>query len=102
MTPREVELVLETLDSVKAAFVVGVPDPERGQNVAVAIVREEGKSVDADSARKFLRGELSAYKVPKHYFFVDSQDDLPFTDTAKIDKKKLTAIMADKVKAGEV
>ena len=58
--------------------------------------------VDADSARKFLRGELSAYKVPKHYFFVDSQDDLPFTDTAKIDKKKLTAIMADKVKAGEV
>ena len=102
VTPREVELVLETLDSIKAAFVVGIPDPERGQNVAVAIVREAGKSVDADSARKFLRGELSAYKVPKHYFFVDSQDDLPFTDTAKIDKKKLTAIMADKVKAGEV
>ncbi|MBW2244101.1 MAG: acyl--CoA ligase [Deltaproteobacteria bacterium] len=34
VTPREVEVVMESLPGVRSAFVVGVPHPERGENVA--------------------------------------------------------------------
>ena len=42
VTPREVELALEALPGVLSAFVVGLPDPDRGETVAAAIVPREG------------------------------------------------------------
>jgi len=93
VTPREVEVVIETFPEVVSAFVVGLPDPVRGQNVAVAVVLKRDAALDADTARARLREELSAYKVPRHWFFV-AAEDLPFTDTGKIDKKRLVALLA--------
>ncbi len=89
VTPREVEVVLESRSEVKEAYVVGLPDPDRGQVVAAAVVPHAGSSVTEDQLRAFLRGELSAYKVPRH-FFVRPHDELPFTDSGKIDKRRLS------------
>ena len=49
VTPREVEVVIESYPEVRAAFVVGVPDPERGQDVAAAVVLKRGAALDAEA-----------------------------------------------------
>ncbi|MGH0038445.1 MAG: class I adenylate-forming enzyme family protein [Myxococcota bacterium] len=100
VTPREVEVVLEGRDDVKEAYVVGLPDADRGQVVAAAVVPHAGRSLDPEVLRGFLRGELSAYKVPKH-FFVTSHDELPFTDSGKIDKRRLGEQLAGLGETGE-
>jgi acyl-coenzyme A synthetase/AMP-(fatty) acid ligase len=96
VTPSEVEQVLIGFAEVKEAYVVGVPDPERGQNVEAAVVLEPGLSSDGESLRDRLKGEISAYKVPRHIFVFPS-GELPFTDTGKIDKRKLTETIASKI-----
>jgi acyl-CoA synthetase (AMP-forming)/AMP-acid ligase II len=96
VTPREVEVVIETFPEVVSAFVVGLPDPVRGQNVAAAIVLKRGAALDADTARARLRDQLSSYKVPRVWWFAE-KEELPFTDSGKIDKKRLAALFAERV-----
>ncbi len=93
VTPREVELAIEALPEVKEAFVVGLADPARGQNVAAAVVLQPGRALGADELRERLRAELSAYKLPRHCFFCASEE-LPFTDSGKIDKRRLAEQLA--------
>ena len=96
VTPSEVEKALESFPAVKEAFVVGISDPVRGQNVAAAIVFNHGHSLSADELRHGLRAELSAYKVPRHFVFF-GDGELPFTDSGKIDKRKLRDLLAARV-----
>jgi acyl-CoA synthetase (AMP-forming)/AMP-acid ligase II len=100
VAPREVEVVTESFPEVQSAFVVGVPDPARGQNVAAVIVLDSGRELGAVECRARLREELSAYKVPRHYFFYAKQD-LPFTDSGKIDKRQLGAMLAERIASGD-
>ncbi len=94
VTPREVEVAIEALPEVVSAFVVGVPDPVRGQAVAAAVVLKRGAALDADTASARLRDELASYKVPRHWLFA-SKEELPFTDSGKIDKKRLAVLLAE-------
>jgi acyl-CoA synthetase (AMP-forming)/AMP-acid ligase II len=96
VTPREVEIVMDGMDEVQMSFVVGVPHPVRGQNVAAAVVLNEGEKLTSDELRTRLREELSAYKVPRHLFFFD-REELPFTDSGKMPKKILTAMLTERV-----
>ncbi len=101
VTPREVEVALEEIDGIRAAYVVGVPHPDRGQNVAAVIVPKRGSAPAPEEIRSALREVLSAYKVPRHYFFYESED-LPFTDSGKIQKSALVTMIAARVEdAGE-
>ena len=96
VTPREIEVVLEAFEEVKEAYVVGVPDPDRGQLVVAALVLQAGAAVEPDDLRLRTKAELSAYKVPRA-FFVYAHDDLPFTDSGKIDKRTLTRVLAERL-----
>jgi acyl-CoA synthetase (AMP-forming)/AMP-acid ligase II len=100
VTPREVEGVIDAFDEVDVSYVVGIPDPDRGQNVAAAVILKPGADLDADTLRQRLREELSAYKIPRHcYFYPDGA--LPFTDSGKIDKRRLGELLAARVEAGD-
>jgi acyl-CoA synthetase (AMP-forming)/AMP-acid ligase II len=101
VTPREVELVLEGLDGVREAFVVGVSHPDRGENVAATVVLAEGVQADSDSLRASLKRELSAYKLPRHWWLADSED-LPMTDSGKIDKRRLRDTLESRIASGEI
>ena len=92
VSPREVEVVLESAPGVKEAYVVGLPDPDRGQNVAAAVVPKGGAALDAEDLRAFVKSQLSAYKVPRQIAFF-AHDDLPFTDSGKIDKRRLVGLV---------
>ncbi len=93
VTPREVELVLEGRPGIREAHVVGLPHPDRGQVVAAALQLEADAEIDLEALRTALRDELSAYKVPRHLAVLDA---VPMTDSGKVDKKRLTAQLAER------
>ncbi len=96
VAPREIELVLATFPEILAAHVVGVPHSDRGENVAAAVVLREGATLDRDALHARLKAELSAYKLPRHTFFV-SAAEIPMTDSGKLDRRKLREALAKKV-----
>jgi acyl-CoA synthetase (AMP-forming)/AMP-acid ligase II len=96
VAPREVELLLAAMPEILSAHVVGIPHRERGENVAVAVALREGASLDAATLLARLKGELSAYKVPRHVFFVTSAE-IPMTDSGKLDRRKLRDALAKRV-----
>ena len=57
---------------------------------------EAGASADPDARRARVKGDLSAYKVPRH-LFVDDEGALPFTDSGKIDKRRLSELLAQRI-----
>jgi len=88
VTPSELEQLIAARPEVDQCYVVGLPDEDRGQIVAAAVVGVAGQTVDPDALRRHVKNELSAYKVPRK-IFVETEDALPFTDSGKIDKKRL-------------
>ncbi len=100
VTPQEVERVLEAYAEVKSAHVVGIPDPERGQLVAAAVVLKPGAEANGPELRSRVKTELSAYKVPRHVFVLPNAA-LPFTDTGKLDKRRLGVLLAEHAAAEE-
>jgi len=83
VAPAEVSSVLESHPDVAAAAVVGVDDPEWGERVAGLVVPADDAAVDGDRLRKYCRGELSDYKLPKT---VVSAGGLPRTDSGTVDR----------------
>lgn len=85
VAPREVELALESLDDVAMAFVMGVPDAERGEEVVAAIVAHDHSVIDVESVRRRLADQLSSYKIPRR-FVVLRDDDVPWLGSGKADR----------------
>ena len=84
----EVEEALAKHPAVKAAHVVGVPDPVRGENVAAFVVLHEGAAASDDDLQTFCKQALASYKVPR-LVFVIAESDVPRTGTGKIAKPAL-------------
>jgi long-chain acyl-CoA synthetase len=84
--PREIEEILYQHPAVKEVAVIGVPDKLRGQAVAAYVVLKPGKTATKPELRKFLRGKLANYKLPKYFMFLEQ---MPKTQTGKILKKAL-------------
>jgi acyl-CoA synthetase (AMP-forming)/AMP-acid ligase II len=98
VTPSEIESLLASFPEVKAAYVVGVADAQRGENVAAAVVLEPGAVVTAEEIKARTKAQLAAYKVPRHVL-IAAQDSLPFTDSGKIDKRRLRALLEERISA---
>ncbi|HXJ36170.1 MAG TPA: AMP-binding protein [Candidatus Eisenbacteria bacterium] len=84
----EVEETLAKHPGVKAAHVVGVPDPVRGENVAAFVVLEDGATTGPEALQAFCRENLASYKVPRHVFVI-AEAEVPRTGTGKIEKPTL-------------
>jgi acyl-CoA synthetase (AMP-forming)/AMP-acid ligase II len=98
VAPRELELLLAAMPEILSAHVVGVPHGERGENVAAAVVLSEGATVDEATLIARLKDEVSAYKLPRHVFFVTSAE-IPMTDSGKLDRRKLRDALTKRVRA---
>ena len=84
----EVEEALARHPAVKAAHVVGVPHPTRGENVAAFVVPRPGETPDPAALAEFVRASLASYKVPRHVFVI-AETAVPRTATGKIEKPAL-------------
>jgi fatty-acyl-CoA synthase len=92
----EVEDALGRHPAVKAAHVVGVSDPVRGENIAAFVILEPGAAVDDQTLRSFCRDTLASYKVPRHVFVI-GDGDVPRTGTGKVEKPALRRLAEERV-----
>ena len=79
----EVEAALNALPEVALSLVAGLPDAERGEMVAAAVVSAPGAAATEDGLRLALREQLSSFKIPRRIVFI-THDDVPRTPTGKI------------------
>jgi acyl-CoA synthetase (AMP-forming)/AMP-acid ligase II len=89
----EVEEALNALPEVELALVTGLPDAERGEIVAAAIIPAPGSTPTEDSLRSRLRETLSSFKVPRRIVFI-GHDDVPRTPTGKVKLYELAELLA--------
>ncbi len=93
VAPPEVEAVLNSFPEVRVSFVVGLPHEDYGQEVAAAIVPEEGHSIDVDRLLAEARKQISPFKVPTVVAIV-AEEDIPFLSSSKADKRAIAAMLA--------
>ncbi|MCH7789352.1 MAG: acyl--CoA ligase [Acidobacteria bacterium] len=96
ITPREVELVLEEHGAVMHAFVMGVPNADRGENVAAVIVFRADVTATGEELIAMTKDQLANYKVPRHVMTVANPEDLPWLESGKIDRRAVQAILVEK------
>jgi acyl-CoA synthetase (AMP-forming)/AMP-acid ligase II len=73
---------------VKQAYVVGVPDRDRGEVGVAAVELNEGVTATAETLIGFCRDRLASYKVPARIVF-RTAEQFPRTATGKVLKPRL-------------
>jgi len=89
--PQEIENALALHPAVLDLAVIGIPDPDMGEQVKAVVQPapdvEPGPELEAELL-EFLRARIAGYKIPRS---IDFTDDLPRTETGKLQKHKLRA-----------
>ena len=87
--PREVEEALLRHPAVAQVAVIGVPDPQYGEEVAAVVVRDPaGGDITEDELSAWAKERLAAYKYPRRVFFADG---FPLGPSGKVLKRELVA-----------
>jgi acyl-CoA synthetase (AMP-forming)/AMP-acid ligase II len=95
VAPREVELLLESFPDVGLAVVVGLPDVDRGEVVAAALVPAAGASIDPRETLRRAAEELSNYKVPRRVLVL-AEGDMPYLANGKPDRLTVRELLAER------
>ena len=85
---RHVEEILYKHPQIKAAGVVGVPEPSVG-NIIKAYVVLQGEArgkISEEEIINFCKDNMAHYKVPK---IVEFRGELPRTDVGKVSRREL-------------
>ena len=81
--PREIEEFLYRHPKIQDVQVIGVPDPQYGEEICAWIKLHGGQSATAEEIREFCKGQIAHYKIPRYIEFVP---EFPMTITGKIQK----------------
>jgi malonyl-CoA/methylmalonyl-CoA synthetase len=84
--PKEIELLIDAVEGVQESAVFGVPHPDFGEGVAVAVVRAPGANVTAEEIVAQVAPHLARFKHPRHVVFMDA---LPRNAMGKVQKNLL-------------
>lgn len=84
--PKEVETLIDEIETVFESAVVGVPHADFGEAVVAVVVPREGASVGAGDVLDAVKHKLARYKQPKQVVIVDA---LPRNTMGKVQKALL-------------
>lgn len=84
--PREVEEALLTHEAVHEVSVIGVADPEWGENVVACVVLRAGASITDAALDAHCLAAIARFKRPKRYVYLDA---LPKNNYGKVLKTAL-------------
>ncbi|HEV3117632.1 MAG TPA: AMP-binding protein [Gemmataceae bacterium] len=84
--PAEVEEVLNKFPGVAEAAVIGVPDPERGENIMAIIVPRPGVTLDKAALESHCEAHLGKQKRPRQ---IEIVSELPKNFLGKIQRRRL-------------
>ena len=91
--PKEIEMLLDELPGVAESAAFGVPHPDFGEAVTVAIVPKPGAQLSEPDIIAYVKARLANYKVPKRVVFVPQ---LPRNAMGKVLKNELRAAYGSK------
>lgn len=92
--PAEIEAFLLTHPDVSDAQVVGVPDPEMGEEVFAFVIPRPGTAPEPEALRSFCRAGLARHKLPR---FVEVVTAFPMTPNGKVRKVELREMAARRI-----
>ena len=85
--PREIEDIADQFEGVCASAVIGIVDDNRGEIPIIYVELNFGvEEFDEAGFKKYLRGHLANYKIPKQIHLID---ELPKNATGKVLKRVL-------------
>jgi malonyl-CoA/methylmalonyl-CoA synthetase len=87
----EIEEVLREHRAIAECAVVGVPDPEWGERVGVAVVLRAGQACDLEALRGWAKQRLAPHKVPSRLLVMNS---LPRNAMGKVTKPAVAKLFA--------
>jgi len=90
--PAELEYVLDQIEGLVEAAVVGMPDSKWGEVPVAVIVLEAGRDIDNATLLSCFNGVLARFKHPKAVVRVDA---LPRNVMGKVLKHELRGLLAD-------
>ncbi len=96
VSPAEVEMELQSLPQIHSAYVVGIPDAERGQLLVAALVPREGCTLEPDAITAQLRERLSSFKVPRH-FEIFTREEVPMLHSNKVARREIANMIASRL-----
>jgi acyl-CoA synthetase (AMP-forming)/AMP-acid ligase II len=88
--PIEVEDAIRTHPAVSDVAVAGIADEEMGQRVGAAVVARSALTLE--ELRSHCRELIAYFKLPEHLKIVDH---IPYSDTGKVNRRRLAALIAD-------
>jgi acyl-CoA synthetase (AMP-forming)/AMP-acid ligase II len=92
IAPHEVDEILLRHPAVAAAVTFGCVHPTLGEEVAAAVVLNEGQHATEPALIHYCRELLAEYKCPKKIYLVKS---IPTTATGKIRRRAVAAVLAE-------
>ena len=84
--PAEVEAALMRHPDVRLAAVLGVPDAERGEEVAAAVIRRGAAPLDLGELQQWIKEQVAPYKYPR---LIVEVDELPLAASGKVLKRAI-------------
>jgi acyl-CoA synthetase (AMP-forming)/AMP-acid ligase II len=99
VSPAEVEMELMELPGIHVAYVLGLPDEQRGQMVAAAVVPRENVELDFAGIEAALKQRMSGYKVPKAYAEF-RHEEIPMLPSNKVARRVLAEMLAERLGRG--
>ncbi|MBJ19183.1 MAG: AMP-dependent synthetase [Deltaproteobacteria bacterium] len=98
VSPGEIERLLDTRADLHTARAVGVAHPTLGEIVVVCAVPAPDANPSEADLRRFLKGHLSAYKLPRRTLFL-TEAELNLTANNKIRLEPLRKLALEKLEA---